>query len=80
MSLYYAPLFTDAMGSIMPGSADSGGTLGYCELPIGMKALEYDTDMDRVVVEAPADWTPHSDWSEVDAALVEIDYPGLLGV
>ena len=78
MSLYYAPLFQDPSGSIMPGSADRG-TLGYCELPIGMKALEYDTGLDRVVVEAPADWTPHSDWSEVDAALVEIDYPGLLG-
>lgn len=78
MSLYYAPLFTDATGSIMPGSADSG-TLGPCALTLHTKALEYDTDMDRVVIEAPADWTPPSDWSQVDAALIEMDYPGLLG-
>lgn len=78
MNFYYAPLFTDEMGSISPGSADSG-TLGYCELPLHMKALEYDTNMGRVVVQVPDDWTPPSDWSEVDAALIEMDYPGLLG-
>ena len=78
MNFYYAPLFTDEMGSTMPGSADSG-TLGPCALTFNTAALEYDTNLSRVVVEAPADWTPPRDWSQVDAALIEIDYPGLLG-
>lgn len=78
MHYYFTPLFEDPNGSTMPGSAESG-TLGPCALTFHTKALEYDTNMGRVVVEAPASWTPPSDWSQVDAALIEMDYPGLLG-
>ncbi len=79
MHYYFTPMFIDAILDVKaPGTSDSG-TLTYAEMPVHCRALEYDMNLDRVVVEAPASWTPPSDWSQVDTNLIEMDYPGLLG-
>jgi hypothetical protein len=70
MAYYYAKICTDDDGSRRPEG----------DLPPSIECLEYDDGMDRVVIRTHANSTPiPAEWSEVDEAQVETDYPGLLG-
>jgi hypothetical protein len=69
MAYYYAP------AEVVDGMTQwAGGT------PPHVRTLEYDANMQRFVLLTHEDSTPIPDeWSQVDAALIEADYPGLLG-
>jgi hypothetical protein len=70
MPYYYAPAET----------TDEGITKPVGEIPPRVRSLEYDANMQRFILLAHAESTPIPDeWSQVDAALIEADYPGLLG-
>lgn len=50
------------------------------DIPPRVRSLEFDANMQRFVLLAHAESTPiPAEWSQVDAALIEADYPGLLG-
>jgi len=69
MAYYYAP--TEVV---------DGATKPVGEIPPRVSALKYDENMQRFVLSTHAESTPIPDeWSQVDAALIEADYPGLLG-
>ena len=65
---YYAPAVTDESGSISP--------IG--EIPPQTRALKYDSSLNRFILIAFPESVP-AEWSQVDSALIELDYPGLLG-
>lgn len=69
MAYYYAPAETTDQGTKPVG-----------EIPPGVRSLEYDGNADRfVLLTTPASTPIPDEWSQVDAALIEADYPGLLG-
>ena len=70
MAYYYAAIFTDDDGSRRPE--------GF--IPPSIECLEYDDGMNRVVIRTqPTSLPIPAEWSQVDEALIEADYPGLLG-
>lgn len=69
MAYYYAPAETV-----------DGFTAPVGEIPPRVSSLEYDANMQRFVLLTHAESTPiPAEWSQVDEALIEADYPGLLG-
>lgn len=69
MAYYYAP-----------AEVVDGATKPIGEIPPRVSALEYDANMQRFVLLAHAESTPiPAEWSQVDEALIQADYPGLLG-
>ena len=70
MAYYYAAIFTDAEDRKRPEG----------EIPPRIVCLHYDDGMNRVVIRAHEKSAPiPAEWSQVDEALIEADYPGLLG-
>jgi hypothetical protein len=70
MSLYYAPIEI----------TDEGMRKPVGEIPPSVRALKRDDAMGRFVLRTNADSAPiPAEWSQVDEALIEADYPGLLG-
>ena len=70
MSHYY---YADAV--TQDGYTDPVG-----EIPPLVQSLKYDDQLNRFVLRLHDDHhTPDPAWSEVDEALIEADYPGLLG-
>lgn len=65
---YYAPAAVDENGSISP--------IG--EIPPQTRSLKYDDSLSRFVLITFSESIP-AEWSQVDSALIELDYPGLLG-
>jgi hypothetical protein len=50
------------------------------DIPPSVRALTFDDALDRFVLRTQPDSLPiPAEWSEVDEALIEADYPGLLG-
>lgn len=50
------------------------------DIPPSVTSLKYDDTLNRFVLRAKPDSLPiPAEWSEVDEALIEADYPGLLG-
>ena len=63
-----------------PAEVVDGATKPVGEIPPRVSALEYDANMQRFVLLTHAESTPiPAEWSQVDEALIEADYPGLLG-
>lgn len=70
MAYYYATAVTDENGMISPEGV----------IPPSVRALTYDESLNRFVLSTKPDSLPiPPEWSEVDEALIETDYPGLLG-
>lgn len=70
MSFYYAPIETTDEGMRKPAG----------EIPPRVRSLKCDANMQRFVLLTHAESTQiPAEWSQVDAALIEADYPGLLG-
>ena len=70
MAYYYAAAVTDENGMISPEGV----------IPPSVRSLTYDEDLSRFVLITKPDSLPiPAEWSEVDEALIEADYPGLLG-
>ena len=65
---YYAPATVEESGSISPVG----------EIPPQTRSLNYDSSLNRFVLITFSESVP-TEWSQVDSALIELDYPGLLG-
>ena len=71
MAYYYATAVTDPESEL---------TSPEGEIPPSVRALTYDENLNRfVLLTRPESLPIPSEWSEVDEALIEADYPGLLG-
>lgn len=69
MAYYYAPALNDN-GMIRPEG----------DIPPSVTSLKYDDTLNRFVLRTQPNSLPiPAEWSEVDEALIEADYPGLLG-
>ena len=63
-----------------PAEAVDDMTKPVGDIPPRVRSLEFDANMQRFVLLAHSESTPIPiEWSQVDEALIEADYPGLLG-
>ena len=80
MKYFYAPIFNEADGRIVPGKDDDGSVVSPSgELPAGLSFPECDRGpSQRFAVVAPEDFTSFAGWTEKTKEEVNLDYPGLI--